>query len=55
MANSRVLDEREKEIVRENGMDPDRFGVLYRDDTTIWLLNFRTRDTVTIRKGDRPW
>jgi len=55
MANPRVLNDREREIVRENGMDPDRFGVIRREDSAIWLLNYRTRDTVTIRKGDRPW
>lgn len=48
-------DEQEKRILRENGLDPDRYGVVYRDDATIHLLNYDTRDDVVIRKGDRTW
>lgn len=55
MLNIRVPDEQEKRIIRENGMDPERFGVSYRDDTSIRLLNYRTRDYITIHKGDRRW
>ena len=55
MARVNVPDEQEKRILRENGLDPDRYGVVYRDDATIHLLNYDTRDDVVIRKGDRPW
>ena len=55
MAKTRTPDEWEEEIIRENGMDPERFAVIHTDDSAIWLLNYKTRDTVTIRKGDRPW
>lgn len=55
MARVNVPDEQEKRILRENGLDPDRYGVVYRDDATIHLLNYDTRDDVVIRKGDRTW
>lgn len=45
----------EKKILRENGLDPDEYGVLHRTETKIYLLCYRTRDTLTIRKGDRKW
>lgn len=48
-------DEREKKILRENGLDPSKFCVIFRDETTIALRNYKTRDDVTIRKGDRKW
>ncbi|MGM9626970.1 MAG: hypothetical protein ACI3V4_02600 [Faecousia sp.] len=50
-----VPDEQEQRILRENKLDPDHYGVTYRDDKTICLLCYDTRDEVTIRKGDRPW
>ena len=57
MPNIRVPDEREKKIIRENGMDPKRYGVRAgtQDENVIRLLCYKTRDDVTIRKGDRPW
>lgn len=55
MGKARVPDEQEKKIIRENGMDPERFCVTFRDETTIALRNFNTRDDVTIHKGDRKW
>lgn len=50
-----VPNEEEKKIMRENGMDPSRFCVTFRDENTIALRNYKTRDDVTIRKGDRAW
>lgn len=50
-----IPNEREERILRGNGMDPREYGVLYREDTVIHLLCYKTRDTVVIRKGDRPW
>lgn len=55
MGKARVPDEQEQRIIRENGMDPDRFQVTFRDETTIVLRNHKTRDEVTIHKGERPW
>ena len=57
MPNIRVPDEREKKIIRENGMDPKCYGVRAgtQDENVIRLLCYKTRDDVTVRKGDRPW
>ncbi len=36
--------------------DPQKFNaVTYRTDTEIYLLCWKTRDQVVIRKGDRAW
>lgn len=53
--NVRVPEPEEAGILRENGLDPGEYGVLHRTEDAIYLLCYRTRDTVTIRKGDRPW
>lgn len=46
----------EKQIMRENGLSNDKdYGVMYRDAECIRLLNFLTRDILTIHKGDRKW
>lgn len=47
--------EEEERIIRENFMDPDRYGVTFRTETAIYLLCYKTRDQITIRKGDRQW
>lgn len=50
-----VPDERATRIMSENGLKPERFCVILQNDTTIVLRNYKTRDDVIIRKGDRPW
>ena len=50
-----VPNELEKHIIEENKMDPDHYSILFRDDDTIRLICYDTRDEVTIRRGDRPW
>lgn len=55
MPSITVPTEQEARIIRENGMDPERYGVQHRAEDYIVLLCFKTRDTVTIRKGDRKW
>lgn len=50
-----VPNEREEQILRENGMDPKSYGVTYRDADTLRLLCYATRDTITIYRGDRKW
>ena len=55
MGKARVPDEQERKIIQENGMDPERFCVTFRDENTICLRNYKTRDDVTIRKGERKW
>ena len=50
-----ALTEQEQKIIRENGMDPARFCVTFRDETTIVLRNYKTRDDITIHQGDKKW
>lgn len=51
----KVPDGLEARILRENGMDPDSYGVTYSDENVIRLYCYKTRDDITIRKGDRAW
>ena len=55
MGKVRVPDKTEQKIIRENYMDPAKYGVTYRDETTIRLLCYMTRDIISITKGDRAW
>lgn len=55
MPSVTALTKNEEQILRENGMDPKHYGVMYRDAGRIRLLCYLTRDVVTIDKGDRPW
>lgn len=55
MANNRVLNEKEEKILRENGIDTKHVAVEYDSKDCIQLLNYNTRDTIIIRKGDRKW
>lgn len=55
MSKPRGLDPQEERICRENGVDPDHVSVEYRGEDYIVLLNHRTRDNITIRKGERKW
>lgn len=48
-------DDRVRKIMAENGMDPAKFCVTHQDEDIIVLRNYKTRDDVTIHKGDRPW
>lgn len=50
-----ALEEKEKRILRENGMDPKCYGVMTRDEDMIRLLCYKTRDIITVHKGDRKW
>ena len=51
----KVPDAQVAKILRENGMNPDAYGVTYQDDTVIRMYCYKTRDEIVIRKGDRPW
>lgn len=55
MPEIKVPDEKVRKIMEENGLQPERYCVTFRDETTICLRNYKTRDDVTIRKGDRAW
>lgn len=55
MPNNKVPNKEEQKILKENGLVPEDYAVTYRTDTEIYLLCYKTRDQVVIRKGDRPW
>lgn len=55
MAKPRMPDEEEVRIIRENGLDPARYGVTWSTEDSIHLLCYKTRDEIHIHKGDRPW
>ena len=45
----------EKEILIRNGVDPEGVAVFFRDEDCIMLLRYKTRDTITIKQGDKKW
>ena len=55
MASAKVPTDEERRIIRGNGLNPEEYAVTFRTDTEIYLLCYKTRDQVVIRKGDRPW
>lgn len=55
MANNRVPNDQEREILLRNGIDPDTVAVERRDEDWILLLVYKTRDHITIHRGDRKW
>ena len=53
-------DERTRKLIMQNRIDPgpdnnNNFCIVFRDESTIVLRNFKTRDDITIHKGDRKW
>ena len=50
-----IPDEFVSRIMQENGLDPDKFAVRFQDETRIVLVNYKTRDDITIHQGDKPW
>ena len=55
MADYRMPTDKEIEIMCRNGVEPKGVAVTYRDDRTLQLLRFKTRDQITIRMGDKKW
>ena len=52
--------DRDREIMRRNGIDPgpennSKFCVIFRDENSIVLRNYKTRDDIRIHRGDRKW
>lgn len=50
-----VPDQQEAQILRENGMNPDNYGITFRAADVIQVLCYATRDQITIYRGDRKW
>ena len=55
MEKFRVPTEAEKEVIRRNKIDPEGVAVTYSSDNTIRLLVHKTRDTITINRGEKKW
>ena len=55
MGKYRVPTDREEEILRRNGIDPEGLTVSYADDNCIRLLRLKTRDEIVIHRGDKQW
>lgn len=55
MADFRVPDSREAEIIQENGMNPDSVAIILHGESFLLLLNYKTRCTIRIDRGDRAW
>ena len=55
MSDYRVPDDAEIQILKRNGIDPDGVAVTYRDERTIRLLRYKTRDEITLKMGDKKW
>lgn len=51
----RTPDTQEACILERNGLDPGEYGLTHREETELVLLCYKTRDTITIRQGDKPW
>lgn len=51
----RLPDMQEKEILQRNGIDTDGVSVIYRDEKEIVILRHKTRDTISVRMGDKKW
>lgn len=51
----RVPTAEEKEILRRNGVDPEGVAVIFRDEKEIMILRHKTRDTISVKRGEKPW
>lgn len=50
-----VPDQKQREIISRNGIDPDSVAVFMAGKDFIRLLVYKTRDTITISMGDKQW
>lgn len=47
--------EKEAEILRKNGIQPEGLAVKRSDENLIHVLRFCTRDEIIIHRGDKTW
>lgn len=53
--NYRIPTNREKQIMEQNGLDPEEYAVVQGGEDWLHLLCYRTRDTIRIYQGDKKW
>ena len=46
---------KDREILRRNGVDPEGVAVIFRDEKEIVILRHKTRDTISVKMGEKPW
>lgn len=50
-----VPNRREQEILRSNGMNPREYVVVNVGENFLHVRCYKTRDDITIYKGDKKW
>ena len=55
MSKYKIPDERESEILKRNGINPESVAIVFTDDDSIRMLNYKTRDEIIIHRGDKQW
>lgn len=53
--NNRIPTERERRILKSNGLNPEEYAVVQGGEDWLHLLCYRTRDTIRIYQGDKKW
>jgi hypothetical protein len=55
MPKYKIPDDRESEILKRNGIAPESVAIVFSDDDSIRVLNYKTRDEIAIYRGDKQW
>lgn len=48
-----VPNEAESELMMLLGLDPKEYAVVVSNEDTLWLMHYKTRHEITIRKNGR--
>jgi len=55
MSKYKAITPQQAEILERNGVKADNVTVVHADEDCLRVMNFKTRDTITIHRGDKPW
>ena len=53
--DNRTPTQKEMEILKRNGINPEGLAVKRSDKDTIHVLRHNTRDEIIIHRGDKQW
>ena len=53
--NYRIPTKREREIMKNNCLDPEEYAVVRSGEDWLHLHCYRTRDDILLYQGDRKW